>query len=386
MFGVLKGAGCAMKPEEKKAWMGHICGLCLALRDNAGHASRITTNYDAALLSVLCEAQVPATVSETQKYSSRCPLRSNYKADVTAPDSAAAQYAASIALIMSATKIDDHLEDKETFLQHMPTLSSKLADRWRQVGQNLAGQLGFESQAIQTQTTHQTSVEAEADKDFYFYARPTELAVGAAFQHTAAIANVPQNGDILYQMGRLFGRIMYLLDSYEDYAADIAANRFNALAISFEENEIQRKVRHIFRQAYNELKSNFEQLTLAQPHLAHKLLIQQLKRRSYKVLDISTCVSCSPNLSTATADANTASTGLRGLLGKIPVLERRRHRRHRRRGCGFGFCEALICCDCLTDCCCCGCCDFDICEVDGDGCEICDCDICCCDCGGCECD
>ena len=61
MFGVLKGASCAMKPEERQEWMGHICGVCLSLRDNYGHAARITTNYDAALLSVLCEAQSEAS-------------------------------------------------------------------------------------------------------------------------------------------------------------------------------------------------------------------------------------------------------------------------------------------------------------------------------------
>ena len=70
MFGVLRGAGCSMEPEEQAHWMNHICGVCLAVRDQAGHAARITTNYDAALLSVLCEAQaeVPA-----QQAMSCCP-------------------------------------------------------------------------------------------------------------------------------------------------------------------------------------------------------------------------------------------------------------------------------------------------------------------------
>lgn len=41
-------------------WMGHLCGLCLELRDDAGQAARLTTNYDALALSVLVEAQSEA--------------------------------------------------------------------------------------------------------------------------------------------------------------------------------------------------------------------------------------------------------------------------------------------------------------------------------------
>ena len=121
MFGVLRGAGCSMKPEEQAHWMNHICGVCLALRDQAGHAARITTNYDAALLSVLCEAQSEAP---TQQTTSCCPLRgSRFRAEVVAPENAGAKYAASIALTAGAVKIDDHVDDGETVLRHAPRVA-----------------------------------------------------------------------------------------------------------------------------------------------------------------------------------------------------------------------------------------------------------------------
>jgi hypothetical protein len=386
MFGVLKGASCALKDNERQEWMGHICGTCLALRDNAGQASRIVTNYDAALMSVLCEAQNP---TPPERYISRCPLRHNFKAEVTAPDSVAAQYAASVALMMASTKIQDHVADNETFLRHISGLSTRLAHNWSATGGQLAKSLGFGPDAIEVQTRRQAYVESEPNRDFFFYAQPTELAVAAAFQHTAVIANRPQNADILYEIGRMFGRIMYLLDSYEDYVNDLAAKKFNALAACFEETKLSPQVKQIFQETYKRLKHLFHQLDLVRPTLAHKLLIQQLKQRSYKVLELGSCPTCSCRLPTTANAAMLTGTGTvidsapGSSFGIVNLFKRRRKRiRPRRRVCGC--CEALLCCDCCTECCCC--CDWDLCDCEDGGCEFCECECCeCCECSCCQC-
>ena len=371
----------------QQAWMGHICGVCLALRDQSGHLSRVATNYDAALISVLCEAQTSAPV---ERYTSHCPLRSHFKAEITAPDSSAAQYAASIALVMASTKVEDHLVDQDSFVYRVPWLPRTQAQKWATAGRQLAQRLGFNTQQIKEQTERQAEVEASPNRDFFYYTQPTELAVAAAFQHTATIAQVPQNADPLYEMGRMFGRIMYLLDSYEDYAADLAARKFNALAACFQESEIKAQAEQIFQEAYHQLKRAFYQLELARPDLARKLLVHQLKQRSYRILQVSGCASGGCRLPTAETalTANTvATTSLpaSGLWDRVMHFfrRRRRHRHHHGRR-GIGCCQAIICCDCCTDCCCC--CDFDVCECDNGSCEICECECCeCCECSMCEC-
>ena len=369
MFGVLKGASCAMNPEERQEWMGHICGVCLSLRDNYGHSARITTNYDAALLSVLCEAQSEAS---TERYTSYCPLRSNFKSDVVAPSSGAAQYAASIALSMGATKIQDHVEDNETFLRRIPNLSRQVAQTWHEASQKTAQALGFDTNQLVAQTNRQAAIEATPQQDFFYYAQPTELAVASAFEHTATIAARPQNSDILHQMGRVFGRIMYLLDSYEDYDEDLAKNKFNTLAAAFAPNEIDAQAERLFRQSHNALKRLFLQLDLPRPTLARKLLVTQLKQRGFKTLNLSACASGSCRL--PKAETPTASSGILGLFGS-----RKRRKKHKRRKWYDCYCcDACYCYDC------------DICECEDGGCEICECECCgceCCDvdCGCCGC-
>lgn len=382
MFGVLRSSSCSMPKEQQQAWMGHVCGMCLALRNNAGQPSRITTNYDAALLSVLCEAQ---SDTEPERHTSYCPLRSHFKADVTAPSSTAAEYAAAIALTIGATKINDHIDDNETFLRHIPTLARGVARAWHTQGQALAHTLGFASDTITQQTNRQTEVENDSHGDFFRYAEPTELAVSAAFAHTAVVANKPHNTPALAEMGRMFGRMMYVLDSYQDFDADVKAGKFNALAASFPTANIAEQVQKIFSEAFAKLKEYFDTLELPRPELAQMLLLEQLQARGQRILGTCgrTC-SCQTNQSIH-------QNSLRQVIQSIPnmFVRRRKRRKDRNRSCGC--CETLCCIDCATECCCC--CDIDFCDCEGGGCECCELECCeCCECavcgedGCCDCD
>ncbi|MGD9100438.1 MAG: DUF5685 family protein, partial [Anaerolineae bacterium] len=204
------------------------------------------------------------------------------------------------------------------------------------------------------------AVEAQPDQDFFFYARPTELAVGAAFRHTAVIAHHPQNAGALHAMGRAFGRIVYLLDSYQDYAADLALDKFNALAACFKKERVQEQAEKIFRQAFVELKQHLDQLDLPQPALVRALLLRHLRRRGNRILEM---------------DAPDGSD-----LVETPPSS---WRQDKRRG-------ASPCCPQTADTCCdiCYClswCEPDCCDCDGDG-DGCDCGGCDgCDCGDCDC-
>lgn len=281
MFGLLKGSSCKLQPAEREAWLGHLCGLCLALGNNYGQVTRLFANYDAALLSALCEAQNPSPLATRTSY---CPLRRNFRMHVVAPDTQAAQYASSITLVMATTRIEDHLTDGETFLCRMPGLVSRITSWWMKKTRDAASEQGFDVGAIVDQARRQVYVEAQPGRDFYFYAQPTELAIGAAFRHTAYLAERPHNADILFEMGRMFGRVMYLLDSYLDLAADLLANRFNPLATCFFEVDRHQKVREIFQQACIRLRYWFDQLDLAQPMLAGKLLNYHVRERGQQVL------------------------------------------------------------------------------------------------------
>lgn len=377
MFGVIKGCGCNMSLAERQEWVSHVCGLCLALRDNFGQFSRLATNYDAALLSVLCEAQLPQPMSRTGHL---CAIRGQgFQRAQVVGSTPTVQYAASMAVLMAATKLQDHVADGDSWLRYFPRRLTRWPARWATAARRVAAGLNFSTQPIEAQTGRQLEIELQPRRDFFFFARPTELAVGAAFQHTAVIAGCPQNAGPLYRMGQMFGRIMYLLDSYRDYATDVANKKFNALAHCFAPDEIQAQARQIFQQAHAELTHQFNRLALPQPQLARRLLIQQL-----------------------------AQTGRQTLAGAAGVCAVSPGQKKRRRGAGSGNSYQgagydAACCDCCY--CCvpcsdsghsdnrtCGCGDSGGCSCcgggDSAGCGCCNGDNnCCCGCGegGCDC-
>jgi hypothetical protein len=406
MFGVLTGASCALEPGERLQWTGHICGVCLALKERYGQAARLATNYDAALLSALYEAQTPRPQPRQRGY---CALRRPIRAEVVVPPSPGTDCAASVALMIASTRIRDRLHDNKGGSRVARGVASSISGRWTRAARETAATLGLDATTIEAQVRHQPAVEAQPNEGFPFYAGPTELAVGAAFAHTAVLANRPQNADLLHEMGRMFGRIMVLLDSYQDYAADRKTHSFNALAAAYGEAEWQRQASRIFRKAYLALSNGLGQLDLPHPALLNALLVRQLSRKGHKILQ-----SCDG------ATAGCRSLRARSLAARSTQLLHSVYRlgdeytpdlgSDNRPGmepggaggclgdwCAYGGGDCCNCCDCincgdhsssgcdLSRCGDCGHCDLGSCGDCGH-CDLSSCGDCnCCDCGNCDC-
>jgi hypothetical protein len=335
MFGVIQGKGFQLNCGERREWMGHVCGMCLALNRTAGSVARLTTNYDAALVSVLYEALSPQPVRKVTHY---CPLRRGCRGEVIAADTPGARFAASIAMLSAATKIQDHLTDRDTWLRHLPGFFGRVAGRWLRGARRIAGRLGFATEAVESQTRRQPAVEAEPGRDFLFYAEPTEQAVGAACRHVAVLAGCPQQAGPLDRIGRLFGRIMYLIDAYRDREADAAREKFNPLTHCFSAAEIPQRSRELFQTAHQEIKSLFQALDLPKPGLARRLLFDQLERVGQETL-----ASGPPTAGEAPGDAGAPST---------PGRRRRKNRQASAvvaccdSSTTFSCCDVIYCLDC----------------------------------------
>ena len=281
MFGVLRGASCQLDDHAYQAWWGHICGLCLTLRDTHGQASRITTNYDAALLSVVYSAQVAAA---PQLRSSVCALRGFRQLDVLASSDSGTQFAAAISLLMAAVRVEDQLLDAEGISKRFPRLARFVARRWDRQAAQQAQATGFDTAIIQELVHAQAAVEAQAKQSFTYYAAPTEAAVGAIFAHTAVLAERPANIEPLSEIGRMYGRIMLLLDAAQDYKDDQTAGRFNPLAEQHAERPWKQTAREIFEAAMDAIRAAWQQLELVQGALLQRLLLEILPQKGFQLL------------------------------------------------------------------------------------------------------
>ncbi|WP_306368146.1 DUF5685 family protein [Nocardiopsis sp. CC223A] len=229
MFGILRPCRHTLPDGLADEWTAHMCGLCLALRDDHGQVSRIATNYDGLVISVLTAAQAPEQAGTRQ--AGRCPLRGMRGA--RAADGAGAHLAAAVSLMLASAKITDHIEDGDGLYARrgVRALAGRTAERWRRGATASGDGLGLDGSALLAVIDRQRELELSAGPgtDVLTVTAPTEEATGEAFAHTAVLAGRPANTGPLREAGRLFGRIAHLLDAVEDLEEDRARGAWNPL-------------------------------------------------------------------------------------------------------------------------------------------------------------
>ncbi|GIH98050.1 DUF5685 family protein [Planobispora takensis] len=229
MFGIVRPCRHGMCGSHFAAWMAHLCGLCLALRDEHGHAARLVTNYDGLLVSVLTEAQSPAL--SPRRKAAPCALRGFSGAEVVGARADGVRLAAATSLILASGKVRDHIADGDGIYARRPVaaVAGRVAGRWESAGARTAAAVGFDPAVLTDAVERQTRLETERGLTLLELTAPTEDAVAAAFAHTAILAGKPHNADLLAEAGRCFGRIAHLVDAVEDLAEDRATGAYNPL-------------------------------------------------------------------------------------------------------------------------------------------------------------
>jgi hypothetical protein len=284
MFGVIQGRGFRLNCAEHREWWSHICGTCLSLERHAGQFPRLTTNYDAALISVLADALSDEPLPRRRHF---CPLRGFRTADVLDADAAGPRFAGAVALLSASTKIRDHLDDGDSWLGWGRWILGDVADTWKRAGRRMAAAVGFDAGRIERQTARQAAVERCGSRNFLDYSAPTEEAVGAACAHVAGAVGKPGAAGTLETIGRLFGRIMYLLDAHADRDADRRSGAFNPLTACHPEAgeaEMRAVTRGLFDEALAGIREELDRLALPRPKLARRLMVDQLRHAAAQII------------------------------------------------------------------------------------------------------
>ncbi|MEZ0068175.1 hypothetical protein ABIA32_004199 [Streptacidiphilus sp. MAP12-20] len=253
--------------------MAHLCGLCLALRDSHGQLARTATNYDGLIVSVLVEAQSPATPTD-RRTAGPCPLRGLRTAPVAQGEGA--RLAAAVSLALASAKMRDHVDDRDGLFARRPVAvaAGGVADRWRRQSQSAGESLGFDAARLFDSLERQVVLEAAASigSSVLLVTAPTEEATALAVEHTAVLVGRPDNRPALRELGRYFGRLAHLLDAVEDLAEDQASSAWNPLAAtgtSLEEAE------RLCRDAVHGIRLALAEVELRDSTLVHRLLVHE---------------------------------------------------------------------------------------------------------------
>ncbi|MET9627554.1 DUF5685 family protein [Lentzea sp. NPDC006480] len=276
MFGIIRPCRNRMGAELRSAWLAHLCGMCLSLRDEHGHLSRLVTNYDGLLISAAVEAQ--SVVS--RRTAGPCALRGMKSADVAIGDGA--RLAASVSLVLASLKIHDHVDDGDGLAGKVGWAGRAVAQRWAAKGLGTASDLGFDASVMIDTVRRQPEVERAAGlgSSVLLVTEPTETATGFAVAQTAFIAGRPQNAEPLREVGRLFGRVAHLIDAAEDLDEDRASGAWNPLlATGTSVDEAHR----LCLDAVTGIRLALDEIEFTDARLVHKLLVHELEESIIRV-------------------------------------------------------------------------------------------------------
>ena len=254
-------------------WIGHLCGLCLALRDAHGHLARVATNYDGLLISVLVAAQT----GQRTRIAGPCALRGLRSATVATGEGA--RLAAVVSLVLASATLKDHAADGDGPLARpaLARAATRLAGRWARHAAADAAALGLDTAVLLDAVARQPGLERTATS-LLAVTEPTETATAAAFAHTAVLAERPENIAPLTEAGRLFGRLAHLLDAVEDLPDDERSGAWNPLVATGTDLAAARRHADDAVLGVRLALADVTWASRASGRLAHRLLVHELDR------------------------------------------------------------------------------------------------------------
>jgi hypothetical protein len=274
VFGIIRPCRHRLSEALRTSWWAHLCGLCYALRDEHGQLARAATNYDGLIISVLVEAQSPAV--EPRRLAGPCPLRGMRSAEVSV--GAGARLAAAASLVLASAKVTDHVDDEDGVFGRRPVAGAArlVASRWARQGGASGRGVGFDTDVLVDAVGRQTSVEAAAvPGGLLQVTEPTETATASVIAHTAVLTDRPENVAPLYEIGRLFGRVVHLVDAVEDLDEDTESGAWNPLTAT---GTSLAEARRLCDDAVLGVRLALADVTFRDGRLVHALLVHELEQ------------------------------------------------------------------------------------------------------------
>lgn len=217
MFGYIKPYKPELKVIEFDTYKAVYCGLCKQLGKVYGPFARLTLSYDFAFLSMLSLGVAKECPGFRRESCAANPLKK--KPCLLACDDS--RFAASAAMVMLYYKIRDNYDDGGLLQKLGATLLLPWANRARKKASKLYPRM---DQVIGREMEKQRELEARDDTTVDGAAEPSARALAEIAGMIPAEEN---DSRVLYRLGYLVGRWVYLVDALDDLEEDLKRGGFN---------------------------------------------------------------------------------------------------------------------------------------------------------------
>lgn len=214
------------------------CGTCKTLGTLYGQRSRLLLNHDTVFLAeVLLELAGGPKLTEKEwlpAYQSFNCLKLPRRAECMP---LALEYAATMTVVLAHFQIEDHLVDSGGFRWRAAARlfspaywkAARRLREWRFPLDEMTAILRTQA----AREAHPRSLEQVAE--------PTAAATALALRHGVRLCGRPDLEQAAYELGVKFGRLIYVLDAYQDRERDTETGAFNAL-LAFPDLDARREV------------------------------------------------------------------------------------------------------------------------------------------------
>lgn len=277
MFGLMKTKTCGLSDEQKLRRRLHYCGTCKTMGALYGQKTRFLLNHDTVFLAeILTALSGDESKSWQEAYQSyNC---------LSLPQGEmpfALEFAATANVVLTEFKIKDHIADEgkmrwnlaqKTFSRSFKKAAHKLKE-W---------QFPFEelTDILSQQTERESQPQGDSIEEILDYlAVPTATATALFFDAGAKLSLSANSSKQMFTLGFTFGKLIYLLDAFEDYERDLRDGNLNAFRKSFQKQNAsdnasdlvensklsknaRSKAARILRALIDEVSDNIEKLPL----------------------------------------------------------------------------------------------------------------------------
>lgn len=275
----MRAKKCGMTDEEKHFRRLQYCGTCKTIGSLYGQKSRFLLNHDTVFLAEILTALSGENVQNWQKSYQSFNCLNLPKAEMPL----SLQFAATANIVLTEFKLADHISDEgksrykfahKAFSKEF-VKAGKLLQAWRFPLEEVRA-------ILQTQNARESEISLEnADDILENLAEPTARTTAIFFAGGVRLVGRRELENSAYKTGFAFGKLIYLIDAFEDFEKDFRARRFNAVRAAFDLKEskmtadAKRKVVSIVRDAENEIICEIKKLPIAENQKS--LFISRLK-------------------------------------------------------------------------------------------------------------
>ena len=267
-----------LKVYEHEIYKATYCGLCKHIKKKVGGFFRLNLSYDMVFFAMFFIAYLEENFSFEKKFCKLHPFKKRF----CVKNCQSLNKAANIGGIFCYFKVKDNITDCKgfkKFLNYILLIIIKKSYNKIKEKENKIAVL------VSEYVKDQNILEQKQNLSLDNYSHPTADCLGNIFK---SLSKNEQDSMVLYRIGYMLGKYIYLMDALDDFKKDVKNKNFNpivAAKLKKTDAEMFNETNQLINFSISQLAESFEKLTLNKNvEILRNIIYLGLKSNKYKII------------------------------------------------------------------------------------------------------